>query len=107
MRKFGPTTDQIAEHNAEKAQWFAAKMGLIYLCAECHGEIFLQTPKPVGFIHDCAMPRWMHIDGHYQNGRWPCFNDESDGVATPMSEGDFQDLHDQITRDDWWYEEND
>ena len=47
------------------------------------------------------------MDNRYEFGRWPCYNDVSDGTAWPMNDLDIQDLHEQITRDDWWYEEND
>ena len=98
MRRFGPSPEQIAEHDAEKAQWLAVKMGLIHLCSNCHEEIFLHIRSDVV---------WVHMDNRYEFGRWPCYNDVSDGIAWPMSDSDIQDLHDQITKDDWWYEEND
>jgi hypothetical protein len=99
---FDPSEEQIAKHVARKAQYMAAKMGLIYLCGNCYEEIYL-TEKS-GFISDCSMPRWFHKDNYGK--RYACYNDESDGVAYPMDDLELEDLYDDIARDDWWYSGN-
>jgi hypothetical protein len=93
--------DLIAEHLALKAKYMSAKMELITLCEGCREEIYLPE-KPKGFIHDCSMPKWLHVDG-----KRPCYNDESDGVASPMSKYDLEDFYDEIAEDDWLLEDND
>ena len=96
---FGPSDEMIAEHNARKTQYMSAKMGLIYLCGNCHEEIYIN--EKTGFIHDCSMPRWFHKDAY--GSRWTCYNDPSDGTAYPMTDLELEDLHDDIMRDEWWY----
>jgi len=99
-----PNQNHIDELRAQKAQWFSAKMGLIVLCANCRTEIFYPQERKDTFIHDCAMPKWLHVDGYY--GRQPCYNDEADGVACPMSEIDLQDYFEDIKENDYLLEED-
>lgn len=98
-----PTPEEMEQHTARKAEYLAAKLKLIYLCENCHREIYLPE-RQSGFIHDCAMPKWLHRDGGGSYDRRTCWNDPLDGTAWPMSESDLEELHDKISEDDWYYE---
>jgi hypothetical protein len=94
MANFGPSESDIAEHNAEKAKWLSAKMGLTHFCSECGEEIYLNTKQG----------SWYHKQ-KFGDGYLFCQvpQDIVDFKAEPMREDELQDWHDRIMKDDWYY----
>jgi hypothetical protein len=95
--KFGPTQEQIDEHNARKTEYMSAKLGLIQLCQTCHSEIYASNCR-VNFM-DYNYKHKNQLGGDHPY----CYNDESDGIAWPMNDIDLEDLFDDIQKDEWWY----
>lgn len=86
-----------AEYEQNRADYFAAKLGIIHLCVNCRAKIVLVHP---------TQTVWSHCR---PNGAldWPCWNDVMDGVAEPMSEYDLADYFEELQEDEEYYANSD